>query len=186
MPVYLRTFEPGERLIQHVSNSKSSGVPETGNYFGLPGEQSMGELGIGSGLSGRTLREFSVERTFVTLEGTTAAIDEKTANKSGLSIRGQGGATQIFIPDGGRSCLGPPRKIDFSSKNPNQPNNNTRQMHIENDRRKEKVNQAPTIASDSNDKKPPSLEGVSGPAAGKSLREKMQEMQKEQTRERGR
>ena len=136
-PIYLRRFEAGERLIQYVTNphagmpplrTRTSGAeplqpasnatrlptrdplnPTTGRYFGLPGDQTMGQMGIGSGLAGRTRQEFIVTQPFVALEGTAAPISRSKAVREGHSIRGEGGATQVYIShrDGARPFLQP-------------------------------------------------------------------------------
>lgn len=121
-PVYLRTFEPGERFVQYVTSSWRDRQGEmrgsqVGNYFGLPGSQEMGELGIGSGLAGRTPHEFVAVRSFTATEGTAAAIKHQTEIESGLSLRGPGGATQVFIADRGLSCLEPAHSFNRQATN---------------------------------------------------------------------
>lgn len=108
-PVYIRSFEPGERLVQQIRNDRS-----TGQYFGLPGNRSNSTLGIGSGPVGRTQGSFVVDRPFQTIEGTAAPISRRWANSTARTrnedfradpVRGAGGATQVFIPDRGISSL---------------------------------------------------------------------------------
>jgi hypothetical protein len=108
-PVYIRSFEPSERLMQQIRNDRS-----TGQYFGLPGNQSNSTLGIGSGPVGRTLGSFVVARPFQALEGTAAPISRRWAKATARTrnedfradpVRGNGGATQVFIPTRGISTL---------------------------------------------------------------------------------
>lgn len=176
-PVYERSFEPGERLVQHISNphrDSRSPVPETGHYYGLPGGQTLGEMGIGSGVNGRTANEFEIVRPFTALEGTAKAIDERTANESYLSLGGSGGATQIFIPDCGLSCLRPAHAIDCvaeQSANALSEEKSAR-MSMEYDRRNQPTNERAAIASDTggkdNEKKSNSLADNNMPDADRN------------------
>jgi hypothetical protein len=99
-PVYTRQFDPGERLVQHIRNDRS-----TGQYFGIPGNQSSGEMGIGSGPAGRAPASFVVARQFQALEGTAAPISRRRESPQADPVRGMGGATQVLIPDRGLSSL---------------------------------------------------------------------------------
>lgn len=119
-PVYERHFEEGERLIQDCRNTSAEHpTQETGRYFGIPGDQKMGHMGIGSGVAGRSRQEFIVARPCVGLEGTAQSMtpeDRKNRSEPGsdtsgnldkLDFRGAGGASQVFFADRGLSCLRP-------------------------------------------------------------------------------
>lgn len=107
-PVGERTLERGERLMQFVSNASASNpTSETGNYFTWAGGHGMGDVGVGSGLSGRTQYEFQVARSVLALFGSAARIRRKVGAASGHSLRGDGGADQSFLADRGMSSLVP-------------------------------------------------------------------------------
>ncbi len=107
-PVFEMTLAPGERLLQFISNpSAAKPTPATGNYFGWAGAHETASLGIGSGLAGRTLSEFQVARPVMALAGTAARITATRAASSGYSLRGRGGADQLFLADRGLSSLVP-------------------------------------------------------------------------------
>lgn len=94
-PVYEQIVEPGDRIFQFVRLPRA-GQPfmETKNWFCLSGA-TMDGLAIFGGLSGRVLKEFTVARPIIALEGTAAAL----ARDWGWDGGGRGGATQMFVAD---------------------------------------------------------------------------------------
>jgi hypothetical protein len=104
-PFYLQTLWPGDKLIQ-FRDRVSAEFPFGslgGQWFALPslGLRDMGRLAIGSGLAGRTRHELRVIRKVEVLESTAAPMLRHPTDR----YCGPGGATQIFIPDGGRASL---------------------------------------------------------------------------------
>lgn len=105
-PMYLRTLEPGEKLVQYryrPSAEHPSG-DLGGRWFALPSVQpdDIGKVGIGHGASGRSRHELRVVRPVEALETTAKAMSGHPT----APYRGPGGATQIFLPDRGISSLG--------------------------------------------------------------------------------
>ena len=99
-PVYMQTLDSGQRLVQRSRNDRG-----TGRYFGIEGAQDIGAMGIGSGLAGRSLGSFEVVRPEEALEGTAAPISRRREQPQADTVRGTGGATQIFLPDSGLASL---------------------------------------------------------------------------------
>jgi hypothetical protein len=110
-PVYLRWFDVGESLLQYRDNPSAqwpSGCLAS-QWFALPSHRhnALGSLGLGSGPAGRTPFVLTVKRRFQALESTAKAMPAQNPNLA-IAPRhaGGGGATQVFIPDSGLSCLG--------------------------------------------------------------------------------
>lgn len=107
-PVYLTWLDEGDRLVQY-RDLPSVAYPEGalgGQWFALPSHPGhLGTLGIGSGAAGRRRVELRVVRAVRVLESTARKMDRPGAMPY-ERYRGSGGATQIFIPDGGLSSLG--------------------------------------------------------------------------------
>ena len=105
-PVYLQTLEPGEKVVQFRDRSSQTHPLGDlgGQWFALPSidVRSMGKIGIGPGLAGRTRHELTVRRVAQVLESTAKAMPGHPTER----YVGPGGATQIFIPDRGLSTLG--------------------------------------------------------------------------------
>jgi hypothetical protein len=105
-PVWEEWLQPGERLVQFVSGpTVSKPFAPTGNYFALSSTRDQGSVGVGDGQAGRHRREFLIVRPFHALWGTAAPISDAMATEFGFSLRGPGGATQIFLSDRGLSSL---------------------------------------------------------------------------------
>ncbi|MEX2207701.1 MAG: hypothetical protein WEF50_15860 [Myxococcota bacterium] len=105
-PVYEELLQPGERLMQFVSNATAVHPdPRPGNYYTYVGGHGMPTIGVGSGLAGRSRAEFQVARPVLALLGTAAPISATTAARFGQALRGAGGATQIFLHDRGVGTL---------------------------------------------------------------------------------
>ena len=107
-PMYLRRFHPQEKLVQY-RDRPSADFPDGamgGQWFALPSVRpdSIGQLGIGSGLAGRSHVVLTVVRPFEALETTATSMNQPGKPLYDRYI-GPGGATQVFIPDEGRSAL---------------------------------------------------------------------------------
>lgn len=93
-PVYEQRLDPGEIIFQFVRRpSQSDSLPKVGNWFALSGAK-MGDLGINSGGSGRSLVKVEVKMAMTVLESTAGPMNSDSKE----AIGGMGGATQIFIP----------------------------------------------------------------------------------------
>jgi len=93
-PVYEQLIEPRDRLFQFIRNPQFTyPAMRTGEWFCLAGA-SMDAVGIFSGLSGRSLAEFTVSIPVMALEGTAGPM----ARDWGWALGGTGGATQIYLP----------------------------------------------------------------------------------------
>ena len=93
--VYENRIWPDDKLFQFVRNPNSSfNELRTGRWFSLAGA-SMDSLAIFSGASGRQLTQFRVNHPIVVLEGTAV----KLARDWNWEGGGEGGATQLFIPE---------------------------------------------------------------------------------------
>jgi hypothetical protein len=93
-PIYTSLIEPGDHLFQYMRREEiGSAIPGVGNWFCLRGAD-MGGLAIFSGGPGRLLKEFTVSRPVVGLEGTAAPMNRNWDWAGG----GPGGSTQIYLP----------------------------------------------------------------------------------------
>lgn len=105
-PIYLQTLWPDEQVVQFRDlPSASHPLGDLGGqWFALPavGAESMGKLGIGSGLTGRSRHVLTVLRAVEVLESTAKAMPGHPSAR----YVGPGGATQMFLPDRGLSSLG--------------------------------------------------------------------------------
>jgi hypothetical protein len=104
-PMYLRWLQVGEKLVQY-RDRPSSAFPDGaigGRWFALASlnPSDMGRLAIGSGLAGRNRVEFTVARPREVLETTAKPVKGRPSDR----YVGEGGATQVFIPDEGISSL---------------------------------------------------------------------------------
>jgi hypothetical protein len=107
LPVYSRTLEVGEALIQY-RDRPSAGFPSGslgGQWFALASlpPEDWASLAISHGHAGRLRYSFQVVRPVEALESSAAV--KNLARPLYTRDRGLGGATQIFIPDGGLSSL---------------------------------------------------------------------------------
>lgn len=104
-PICVEVLQPDDRLVQFRDRPSASHPlgDMGGQWFALPSieERTMGRLGIGSGLAGRTRHVLTVRRAVEVLESTARAMWGHPSSR----YIGPGGATQIFIPDRGLSSL---------------------------------------------------------------------------------
>jgi hypothetical protein len=104
-PVYLETLWAGDTVVQ-FRDLPSASFPLGdlgGQWFALPAieDTSMGKLGIGPGLAGRSRHVLRVLRQVEVLESTARAMSGHPTER----YVGPGGATQMFLPDRGLSSL---------------------------------------------------------------------------------
>lgn len=106
----IRQFDTGDVIYQYTGNpSFYNAAPNAGSWYCLQGAQPEG-LAIFSGLAGRTLHRFVVERPFAALEGRAAPKSKMSSEAVRLDfwrqgIGGSGGVTQIFVPPSQRPGL---------------------------------------------------------------------------------
>ena len=93
-PIYEQILEEGQEIFQFIRTPSAANLsPNAGSWFALPGATTQ-SVAIIDGGSGRRFHRFSVERSFVALEGVAREFPLTWK----FEIGGKGGGTQIYVP----------------------------------------------------------------------------------------
>ena len=105
-PIYKQPFYPNDIVYQFLRKPSLGYTSSmTGNYFSYHCA-TKSAVAIIDGLSGRFMQKYQVSAYFIALEGTA----RKMSVKWDCALGGEGGGTQIFIPQiylGHLVCQGP-------------------------------------------------------------------------------